>query len=1121
MPSPKLTRQRRPRGIREQALGPWVQGVNEKAEPHALEFSELSDSGNIIVDERTGRATQRPGNKFIVNIALLNRPVTKCHNFIKRDGTEIALITDGEILVTTQDFVVFIDITPAAFLVGGEFAGDPFFIDFTTVDDRVLITNGVDPVFSFDGVIAGTPSESLVAYDRGTSEITIDGGDSTTSLVDALLNRSGDGTTWVGQLIVVTSGGDDRLGEIRKILTFDDDTDTITFDAIPGLTTGDKVKVGVAIPRGRYGIHHFNITFLATTPENQSEFRFNDDTDPNEPSITINFDNPNAWPAQRQIDIGGGDRIWGFSHPIYRNRFCVMKSSGLIRIEPDPVFIFRPVFFETQFGSRFPDTWQQQNNVLVFLGQDKDGLPDVFMTDFVTTRHFNRKHFRTLDNLQQPNSIFRSRIINSKSQFDSGLKSSYITTENASVKVDDKVTQSEYEAILESGLNIDLETTPGKVSVIGKPADWSERYEANALPQNSSPAWTVTNDPFPVQISNGGFATITAGVLRLGVVGGGSINQATYQRTGIFSSSNDSYCMVRVGMSNIDNCTAHFGIMDGSRGIAVEVTRNLLSTDIVKVNGVVVASISDAASQNLFAMLIKPNNTYKIWMNGNLIASGSTGSASLNRIYMSAGALIGSNPLAVGGVAALNFQSAREIDFDFFYHHTNYKGDKLSGQDGKVLPVTLPDTFPVSGNIVFNNDYAKPIHNNPGLYSFGRTHFKSDITGGTLIAESRSSDDNVAFPDAYVAFVTGAVPSSAVRQFLQTRFTIGNSLTTALSGVFSGIKSGSLYLTPPLLIGAEIKAWDIQQISRVFDSGAFGPKIRRATSVSLAAASLITPELATENGWVIDVGGAQGNVTDAEGWFAIANGSNIGSVIGGVDDVPNPPDPATLYVQLQFQMDVAVFDDNNEIISIIENWREGAAKALPTSAIMYKKRWLLTAASIISSFNDVVITLDSNRGFNNWNGFNVNCFMLYRGKLLTFDSDSKDVIEVVDGLLSDDDGDDGSGGRKSKAIFSFVISRDDIGGAIHERKKARYFETIGTPIDGTVTFSAKRETESNFKVIGTTTFSPTVGYKRLHFKTGFTYRRLALKAENNNLNEGLGVNGFILGYERVPGRGHR
>ena len=99
MPSPKLARQRRPRGIREQALGPWVQGVNEKAEAHALEFSELSDSGNVIVDERTGRATQRPGNKFLVNIGLLNNPTTKCHNFIKRDGTEIALITDGEKLV--------------------------------------------------------------------------------------------------------------------------------------------------------------------------------------------------------------------------------------------------------------------------------------------------------------------------------------------------------------------------------------------------------------------------------------------------------------------------------------------------------------------------------------------------------------------------------------------------------------------------------------------------------------------------------------------------------------------------------------------------------------------------------------------------------------------------------------------------------------------------------------------------------------------------------------------------------------------------------------------------------------------------------------------------------------
>ena len=1107
MPSPKLTRQRRPRGIREQALGPWPSGVNEKAEPHALEFSELSGSGNIMTDEDTGKTSQRPGSKFDANVAELDNPVSKCYNFIKRDGTEIALLTDGKKLVTTQDFVIFTDITPAAFLTDGEFSGDPFFLDFATGFDKVWITNGVDSVFSWDGVIAGNPGESLVAHDKGTTEIIIDGADSTSSIIDPLLDRAGDGTTWVGQLLVVTSAVDDGIiGVTRKVLTFDDATDTITFDEITGLVNGDKVLVGVAIPRGRYVAVKGNI-FFAATPENQSEFRFNDDTDPNEPSLTINPDNPNAWPSERQLDSGDGDRIWGFT-PVYRDRLGAMKSSKLTRIEPDPVFIYRLVEFESQFGSRFPNTWQKHGNVLMFLGEDKDGLPDVFMTDFVTTREFKRKHRDTLDSLQQASSIFRSRILNSKSEFDAGLKSTGVDTSAGKVAVGKATTKSQYESRIASGLNIDLESDPGKVSVLGAPV-WTERYEADVLPGAADPAWSGSSSTLI-----GATVSIIGGVLVMDNVSGGNSNWIR-ERPDHLSSAKDTLVCFRARASGPLSSTLNFGVQNGEKGVVISLHKVFPGGDGVEVNqaGFGDRIIGDVTAFHNYTILLKENGNFKIWKDGVLLSSGTAPNSTQNRVFITPGVIF-----QTVDADSFSLWQFGDSEVDSVYTHTDFKGDSLSSLGGKVDPLALPDILPLTGNIVLTDDYAKEVQNNPTIHSLGKLHIDFDLRGQASSIETQTSPDDGVY-SGFIAHANNTLPFSPIARFLQTKVNLASNVL--LSSVFQGLQPGIIYLTPPILIGAEIKAWDIQQISRNFVSGAFNTKIRRATSASLLLAGIPVPNLEAEPGWVLDPGGAQGNATDAEGWLAVNDGDNIGTILGGVNDGPNPPDPDGLWVQIKVEADVDNFDDVNEVISIIENWREGSARALPTSSVMFKKRWLMTGATVESAFNNVVVTVDSNRSFNNWNGLNTNCFFLYRGKLLAFDSDSQDVIELVDGLLSDDDGEDGIGGRNIKPILAFVESRADIGGAIHEWKRAHYYETMASTVDQTILFSAKRETETDFSVINSVTYSPTRSYKRLIFSKGFNYRRLSLRAENGNLNEGFDFEGIILGYERVPGRGHR
>lgn len=1091
----KLVRQNFAARLALSPFGPWRQGVNEKAEPHLLDFSALTNAENIIVDDISGRVIKRPGTLFRKATTGLINPPLRGYNFIKRDGTETLILTDNLRIVVTTDLETYTDITPTAFLTDSKFAGESFFIDFATAEDRLWVTNGVDPVFSWTG--AG----DMVAYDKATTEITFDGADTQTTIIDALLDRAADGTTWVGQkMTCIDATNVNNIGLVRTVSGFDDPTDKITFAAYPEtITIGDKFLVGVLIPKGRYIKFNNDTMFVASTPENPNEVRFTSIIDPNEPEVLMNTDNPNAWTPVNQIEVGSsGDRIWGFTNPVYRNRIGIFKSTGIYRIDPDATFKFVVNTITEQFGSRFPLTCQQHGDLLMFLGQDRDGKPDVLMTDFVTVTHFDRKHSKTLDNLQQSVSILKSTLINTKAAFDAGSKSTFVDTASGTLKVGKSDTQNEWLNALVSGSNIDLESTPGKIVLLGQPI-WTEEYPADIIPTSATPVWTAVSTSNISEFISGGalFVNRTS-----------TISSYERKRQGVLNSANDAFLTIKGAATSHDRATLMFGLWNGSKGVYVEVVLRTASTDFIEVNGSVIENVEGNDNQHTYNLLLKADGNYKLWKDGTLIDSGTAGNTVLNKVMFGAGQQT-ADPFTNDSAFAVG----ANINIDFLHFHSNFKGDSFSTQGGKLTPADgqLPDTLPTSGDIVILSDYKKNIHDNPTLYKFGKYYTTVDLNGGTVTYESKSSQDNADWSDPWEDFLSGEEPGvvgsapTPIAQYLR----IKSTLTAGILGTspeLQELMGGILHLTAPINLGPNVANLGIFQLTHTHPGGTDAFKIRRATAQSLVADGVSVPDSVGELGW--DDGDASGNATDAEGWLTVVNGNDLSAVFGGTDS-------DIRYVQVKSQFDNAAIADNHFTSAIGINWLEGSAVILPTSSVIFNKKWLMAAADVGVVNNNIIVTVDSNRAFNNWRGFKPNFLVWFKSKLYTGNAVNQDLLELNESILSDDDGPSGDS-RALKAIVSYIETGQEIGGAIHSRKDARYMEVLSDAQNSDTLAYYKRDTQTSFTLLNTVLFTPTLNHKRLHFPMGTQFKRMNFRLENATLNQDLGLQGIIFGFRQTP-----
>ncbi len=1097
MPSRQRTEVRRKRS----PIGPWIDGVNELIQPHALKPTELSDAENIDLDTAPGKVLKRYGSSLTkANIPILANPPRNAYEFVKSDGTVQLVLTDDEKVVVTEDFETFTEIYPGT-IPGAADLNPAFFLEFETAQDKVWMTNGNDFVMSWDGI-------DLVVYDQGTADITWNfaGGDTANSLSDALLDRGGVGT-WKGHTLVCTDATNaENIGIAREVLTFDDGTDTVTFDAFPlSITDGDKFKVGVRIPRGRYIRYHFDTLFVASTPENSSEVRFNDDTDPNEPDIIINIGNPNAWPATNQLSIAqnDGDRIWGLT-PVYRDRFFVHKATGLYRIDPHPTFLYTPYMVSREVGSRYTRSFVERDGLLYFLGQRTDGLPDVFTTDGVQVKDFERRHSRTLDNLKQPNQYLREDTISSNAQWNLGTHAN--TSESADGELQPKRIENTNldDTFITAGTNIDRETTPGKVTILGLP-DWDNQRDCSvqtgdvSIPANERYSKGFTTSPaghnYQVVGSDGQLETTEVKRLVFDIPGdtttlstrnlnndhGTILVRMKFQWTSYPSAVFDSG----------NNLRGYLNIQNGQRNLTVRWTKTKLFPGSGSITG-----LDFTSGLHEIVVMINNSNQVKVWfkqpsdpspvqvISGTLITS-----SSIHQIGYG---------IEIRGFGTFSVPDNHILAVDAINFHEDFKGDSLDSKGGTISPTSMPTTLPASATVDYTLDYKRDLTLNASSNSFGKYVALGTLDGNTDFAfESASSPDNSTYT-GFLAHANKQTPgvdnATPIDRYIKQRITLTyDAANNARGPKLEALYGGGLYLTRPILVGSNIAAWALFVLEANLSSGSIRSlKIRRSTNPSTS-----TPDAVGDTGWDTALTGS-----DASGFVDIAADQNIGTVLG--DGTP----PTSRWVQFMYQLDVA--DDGGEpkIDFHIANWIEGEVEVLPVNAVIYKKKYLLTGADRDSSNNDIIVCLDSANAFYNWKDLNINHLFFFKGRLYGIRSTAKDIIRIEPGLYSDE----------GTPISAFIESRQEILGDIGGYKKLRYLDLEGDSSASTNTYSYKKERDSAFQSLNTADFSSSEPHRRLNFPMGVQARRVILRVENANLDEDMGLQGLILGWEFQPSR---
>lgn len=1079
-----MGRERTEPRLNQEVFGPWPDGVNELVADYLARNTELKDSLNIDLDTEPGKVLKRFGSVLkLANIPNLTGNARNAYVFKRSDGEEFLLITDNRKVVVTQDMAAFTEIYPGTW-PGASDLDENFPLEFETAFDKAWMTNGNDFVMHFDGV-------QLVVHDDndtplGITWTTADADDTQTSIQDTALLRAGDGT-YLGAIIVCTGAVNQvNIGIIALVTGFTDNTgggglegkvsfDAGTFPAV--ISDGDTFQVGVQIPRGRFPRFHFGTLFMAGTPENQSEVRFSETVDPFEPEIIMAPNNPNAWPGLNQFTVAenDGDRIWGIT-PIYRDRFIIHKSTGLFRIDPDPVATFRVFTVTTEIGSRFPRTFRERDSLMIFMGNRRDELADIFETDFTQVNDFNRRHSKTLDIFRRPNQIFRQRLITSTAQFNAGSLSDTLTAGGAEIKSRRYNTQAAWLERLNLGTNIDLETNPGKLVMLGWP-DWNN--PADGATTYVSQGWTKAD--VGSESSDGDILTLSA------AVGSGITLTDTTTFPGLLKGSACFYqARIRVsGTGNIfgsifiqgfmtlnvqtANSNSKTNITIGPDGSG-DVNLGLIGTG----NIVNLTTTQGVANGALFRLAVFQDSvSTKIWVNEVLVFS----------LVSQAGA---------GNVRSVNFfSSGNSVAIDYWNLHTDFKGNSLNSQGGKISPIALPNTLPITGNLKLLFDYKKDLSLNSALYSFGK--YSWDVTNPSESQlKTSSSNDGLAFtaPLNIADLGTPGLDNATTKdRFL--RYEINYSLETGtgrkgVSGVISELMAGGLYLTEPIFVGENIGAFALFLESLLLNGGIVNVRKIRRSLISSPA-----PDSVDQTGWDLALAGS-----DAEGFRPITNNTNIGTALG--DIVP----PASRYIQLLIEFDptdarvTPVFD------SFIFNWIDGETEALPVSAFVFKKKYLLMGAEEGFDSNNLIVCFDSNRAFYNWKGLNLNNMFLFNGELFGLRATGRDILQIIPGLFNDE----------GAAISAFIQTKQNILGDITGRNKLRHIECIVDSLNSSILVLFKQNNDVNFTTLGTLVYDSTGIHKRLNFKMGANAKRFTLRIENNNVDEDFGLIGAIVAH---------
>lgn len=905
-------------------IGPW-KGMNEKVSPDTLPPGVAADLQNVLLDESPGIIVKRQGSRAQAALPS-GLPPRDTYVFTKLDGTAYQLVSDGVTLYYTTDPSIASLYTMLVTSLNPD-----GFMQFETAENKVWLSNGIGAVMSWDGT-------TLITFDRTFTSITNLTTVSTTSFIHSGLGAVND--YWNGMKLVFTVGG--NTGTVVTVTDYVASTNTITFTpAVSGIVASNRFIVGLIIPKGAALRYYDGHLFVGCTPDNQAELRFSEISDPNTGAV-MTIDNPRAWPSANELALNVIDqeKLWGIT-PVLRDRIIAHKASGLWRLERDPLTVYRLELVSRAVGSRFPDTWAEKNNLLYFLGQDKDGLPEVYKTDMVDVTLVDPDGGvePTLRGLQQPNAVQQIRLFTSQSDFDSGTPSTGTLTESGQLGI-----SPDLPAIV-SNSNIDTALGGGVAGYHGLLGNvvWAVRYDAadGLIPDSAAIPW--------VQTPGHASWNIVAGNLE------GPSTVGSFYRNDVFDSGENAIMATRNYLSSASEGNSFsIRIANGAYSAWISVVFSGGSTKYTGVDlegaGLQAASWNAADTWHIYTLQLV-GSTYRFYVDGVLVRAGTALTTTENQVLFTNGyvSTFGANP-SFGSGGGHGYISK------VFYSDTSTSG--------------VPATIPVGGNFVVQYDFTRTPD------ALGRFYQTATLYGATIALASwtSSSSDFSTGNDAagYVSFTNGNQPTSAIKRYMRISVTI--TTTDILSAPdITAVYAGMLWTSPAIQVGSNISAWRSFLNTIVTPAGTSQViKIRRAT---------ITTEPA-EGDW-----GA---------FFTIVNGDNIGTILSDVV-------PTSRWVQLKVEQAPSSVGLLPYIDAMVVQWTEGSVGNLPVRAVVHKKRYMIVAATAAAAANDLIIVCDRNDQWTKFAGLSLNALIHFAGQLYGLDAAAATQrIMDIEGLYGDD-----------------------------------------------------------------------------------------------------------------------
>ena len=992
----------RPGAILEVPLGPWVDGINEKKEAGVLTATELRAAANVLFDEVPGQTTKRWGN-FAAATMPSGTPAKYGYKYIKSDGTELLLVSDGEKLYSTADLVTFTELIATL--------DDTAYLSFETMDGRCWITNGVDATMWYDGT-------NFVVMDReygAAVTATTGAGTDQTHIVDTNLTQAND--YWNLRKVVITSGT--YAGMEGTVTDFDAATDTLTisgFDNDPG--AGVTYQVGLIMPKGKIIRSDGNSLFIGATSENPAEIRFSRPTDP-DTGANMSIDNPRAWPATYQIAItqDDGDQVWTFS-PKHRDRILVTKSAAIYRLDPDPTFVYVPSLVSQEVGCRYQDSWASKDDVLYFMGNERSGLLDLYITDMtsVRPRHKDGRLMPSFETMYRAEPIYKYISRASADQFDTGEKSTLCKTSSGRLECLELDSKSDWDDVKVTSTNLSLDDQAGALTIQGIPA-WPQKYEANVLPAVASPVWAKW-------VFNSASETITDGKL-LNTVG--PSGQIRYFKNAVYDSSKNTLAAFRVKQSTTAFQTLML-VQNGVKGFYINIIGGILY--VTAGAGQETIGACDLSDYKIFHLMLDKDGNASVHQDGVRVWTGAAGTA---LTYSPAGLSNNAIEIVMSGSAS---SYAGTQYFDYIYEDADFS--LTAAQMPATIPTTAtfelkldytrtPDKFGimrlalgydfegtseagtdathiVDAALTGENDFWKDrtvtitsgsLAGETGtVTAYDSATHKLTISGlsgdpgvgetfevnrgGSVAIETQSSADDVTY-SALAALANGAEPAvdnaTPLRRYLKIKLTL-TRLDYVNGPEVDKLIGGFLWRMQGVLIGANITAW------RNFLAESTAPS---GSSLVMKIRKAITTTTPIESDW-----GA---------WATITTGQNIGTILS--DTLP-PAAGTSRWLDVKVEASPSFAGLTPDVENIQLNWQEGSLARLLLTAFVYKKRYYLAGITATSEYNDRLFVLDTQQAWTKFEGLNINRMLAFRGQVYGLSATDDNIYQMeVEGRYID------------------------------------------------------------------------------------------------------------------------